>query len=385
MTGDKKVWGMTAWLLAAMVLAMAAGFALLPKKTFSENENRYLAKSPALSRERLFSGQLMEDIGTYLSDHFPCRDFFMGLKTQAELLSGRCEIGGVYIAGDGYLIERYEKPENTEKIGEILHTFAEKIGEMETADGRAFNLHLMLVPTASCILADKLPNHLPAADWSQTDTMERLAGLSGIPVIDCSGRLQEAAKSGQVYYRLDHHWTTYGAYAGYLAFCGDMGLEPVPLDELEAQVVSTDFKGTVYSKVNDYTVPGDVITIYTNPADRLTVAYTDTGETADSLYNLDYVNQKDQYSLFLDNLHSLIEITNETAETDRELVLIKDSYANCLVPFLVRHFRKIYVLDTRSYRLGPSQFIGEHPGVTDILILYNMNTLDSDLGIRAIY
>ena len=84
-------------------------------------------------------------------------------------------------------------------------------------------------------------------------------------------------------------------------------------------------------------------------------------------------------------MHSLIEITNETAGSDRELALIKDSYANSMVPFLAHHYKKIYVFDTRYYKQGPSAFIKEHPGITDVLILYNMNTLDSDLGIRGIY
>ena len=81
----------------------------------------------------------------------------------------------------------------------------------------------------------------------------------------------------------------------------------------------------------------------------------------------------------------MIEITNETASTDRELVIVKDSYANSMVPFLTRHFKKIYVFDTRYYKWGPSGFVREHPGVTDILILYNMNTLDTDLGVRGIF
>ena len=123
----------------------------------------------------------------------------------------------------------------------------------------------------------------------------------------------------------------------------------------------------------------------TDPSAALTVFYEDTGETTDSLYALDYVEKKDKYSLFLNNLHPLIQITNEKAETDRGLVLIKDSYANSMVPFLIHNFKTIYVFDTRYYKWGPSAFIQEHGDVTDVLILYNMNTLDTDLGIRGIY
>ena len=108
-------------------------------------------------------------------------------------------------------------------------------------------------------------------------------------------------------------------------------------------------------------------------------------ETADSLYNFEYLDKKDKYSMFLNNIHPFIEITNETADSDKELAVVKDSYANCLVPFLVNHYRKVYVFDTRYYKGGPSKFINENRQITDVLLLYNMNTLDNDTGIGGIY
>lgn len=241
----------------------------------------------------------------------------------------------------------------------------------------------MLVPTAIYTYKNKLPEFAPAAD--QMETAEKIYQDSGLLSIDCSQDLLAHQQDGQLYYRTDHHWTTYGAYVGYLAFCREKGLVPVSLDELEAETAAEDFCGTIYSKVNDYSQKGDKITIYRNPADKLTVYYEDTKETTDSLYNLKYARKKDKYSLFLDNLHPLIEITNENAESERELVLIKDSYANSMTPFLAHHFKKIYVFDTRYYKWGPSSFIKGHEGITDVLILYNMNTVDTDLGIRGIY
>ena len=64
---------------------------------------------------------------------------------------------------------------------------------------------------------------------------------------------------------------------------------------------------------------------------------------------------------------------------------IKDSYANCIVPFLVNHYKTIYVVDTRHYKSSISDFINENSAVTDVLLLYNMNTIDDDLGIGGIY
>lgn len=377
MTHNNKIRTLTAGLLTGGILALSVTFLLSPKREFSENENRYLAKAPAFSLENIKSGQYMEDLSSWLSDHFPFRDFFMGLKADTEITLGKREINNVYIADDDFLIEVYEAPVNTERIADTFHKFYEKI------DTERIDTRLMLVPTASFIYADKLPFYAPTRN--QMDTAEAIYDKAGIPSIDCTSFLLNASGTEQLYYRTDHHWTTTGAYQGYLAYCEAKGLTPVSLDDMEAKTVTNEFYGTIYSKVNDYSLKGDSITIYTNPADSLTVNYTDTKEVADSLYNLDYVDKKDKYSLFLNNLHTLIEITNETAESDRELILIKDSYANSLVPFLTHHYKKIYVFDTRYYKEGPSSFIKEHPGVTDVLLLYNMNTLDTDSGIRGIY
>lgn len=367
-------------LSAAGVLALSVIFLFSPKGDFSENENRYLQSFPSLTREAVESGAFMEDINSYLCDHFPFRDLFISLKTRTELLAGRRKIGQVYVGEDGYLIEAYEEPKNTEQIGQILKNFGDELNDQPV------EVDLMLVPTAVCIYRDKLPGlAFLGLGEEQLETAKEVYEAAGIDPIDCTEELLARKGEGQLYYKLDHHWTTFGAYAGYLAFCREKGLEPVALEDLEAETVTEDFRGTIYSKVNDYSRPGEEITIYTDPSAELTVFYEDTNETTDSLYALDYAQKKDKYSLFLNNLHPLIQITNEKAETDRELVLIKDSYANSMVPFLIHNFKRIYVFDTRYYKWGPSSFIQEHEGVTDVLLLYNMNTLDTDLGVRGIY
>ncbi|MBQ7944231.1 MAG: hypothetical protein IJ326_09250 [Lachnospiraceae bacterium] len=377
MLQNKWMRTITAVGLTGAVLVLMIIFFFLPKQEYSEKENRYLATFPEWNWTDVRSGEYMGDVTDYLSDHFPFRDFFMGLKTDAEMAMGKQEINEVYIAEDDYLIEAYQTPANTERIVETLKNFYEKL------DTEKLEVNLMLVPTASYVHADKLPQFAPSL--SQMETAEIIYEQTGIPAIDCSDRLLEQADTDRLFYKTDHHWTTYGAYQGYLEYCEVKGLTPVALEDLSAETVTTEFYGTIYSKVNDYSRKGDEITIYTNPTDDLTVRYIDTEETSDSLYNMEYLEKKDKYSMFLDNLHTLIEITNENAESEDVLVLIKDSYANSMVPFLTTHYQKIYVFDTRYYKQGPSKFIDEHPEVTDVLLLYNMNTLDTDTGIRGIY
>lgn len=367
----------TAILLTALILVFSCAFFLSEKRTFSESENRYLSSFPEFSFEDLKDGTYTEEIQTYLADHFPLRDLFMGLKAETEIALGKREINGIYIADDGYLIEAYKKPKNTDKIVGNFKKFYEAV------DREKVSVSLMLVPTASVIYRDKLPAF--AQERDQMAERETIYERSGLPRADCYEALMAAKDQQQLYYRTDHHWTSYGAYEAYRAYCGQAGIEPLPLDSFEKKEVTHDFKGTIYSKLNDGRIGADTITIFENPADQLTVFYTDTDQTTDSLYNFDYLEKKDKYSMFLDNIHPLIEITNETADSQRELVLIKDSYANAMVPFLVNHFKKVYVFDTRYYKQGPSSFIEDHPQVTDVLLLYNMNTIDTDLGIGGIY
>ncbi len=363
-------------LICGMILLFTVVLCVSEKKEFSEQENRYLSSFPEFSWEALKDGDYTADLESYLADHFPFRDFFMGVKTGFELATGSKEINDVYIAKDGYLIEKYQKPQNTEKIIRAFKGLNESVTEAK--------VYLMLVPTASEIYADKLPKNAPVE--SQMATLTQIYGETGCEPVYVADALREQKDSEEaLYYRTDHHWTSYGAYVAYQEFCKVQGFEAVELSAMQEKIVTEDFKGTVYSKVNDYTREGDEITIYENPAQKLTVHYIDTDEVTDSLYNYEYLEKKDKYSFFLNNIHPLIEITNEAADTERELVLVKDSYANCMVSFLVNHYSKVYVIDPRYYKNAVSELVNENTAQTDVLLLYNMNTIDTDLGIGGIY
>ncbi|ETP72713.1 hypothetical protein UYO_1315 [Lachnospiraceae bacterium JC7] len=379
----------TVMMITIMILIFGVWFLIAPKKEFSENENRQLALAPVYTFQSLKDGSYMTSIQKYLSDHFPIRDEFMTFKTKTEILTGKEEINDIYIAHDGYLIEAYSEPKQN---GKIINQFG-KLYQDITTDAKN-NISLMLVPTAVTVYNDKLPAAAPdKGDLKQLATMDTIyEALPEIKRIDCYQGLLAQAQSekgsdnvSSLYYHTDHHWTTFGAYIAYRQYCEAMGITPLEESSFTKTVVTNSFRGTVYSKLNDTTVPGEEITIYENPENRLTVNYQDSEEVTDSLYNKDYLSKKDKYSMFLNNLHPLIEITNETADSDKVMVLVKDSYANSIVPFLVNHYRKIYVFDTRYYRFGPASFINEHPEVTDVLILYNMNTIDTDLGIGGIF
>ena len=387
----------TVYLIAALILIFTVGFFLSEKKDFSESENRKLASWPAFSFTSLRDGSFTAGVKDYACDHFAQRDTFLGIVSSAERVSGRKEIDGVYLASDGSLINAYAEPKNVDKDIEQWTKLADKV---ENA-----HVSLMLVPTAVSIYKDKLPEGAPDREAQemygrktilpqgaypagvQQQVIDRVYGeLQGkLDCINVSEALQEAAGgTTPLFYRTDHHWTTDGAYIGYLAFCASEGLTPVPLSEYGSETVTEDFQGTIYSKLNDPYFGSDSIVLYRHPSWDLTVDYKD--KVSDSPYDLSYLEKRDKYSLFLSNQNSFITITNAAVpEEQGAIALVKDSYANSLVPFLLNHYHTLYIFDTRYYKGGPSKFINEHPEIKEVLVLYNLGTLDQDTGIGGIY
>ena len=97
---------------------------------------------------------------------------------------------------------------------------------------------------------------------------------------------------------------------------------------------------------------------------------------------MSYIDKKDKYALFLDNNHPLIVITNNDIDTDREIVVIKDSYANSFIPFLINNYKRIHVIDPRYFNDSVSEYINSN-NINEGLILYNMNTVLQDHGIMS--
>ncbi len=369
--------GITACVVAAICVVLGALLVILPHESWSENENRRLADMPEFSAEAFTEGEYLSDVQDYLTDHFPLRDLFVSVNTKANILLGIREINGVFICDDGFLIDKYNEPTRTDAIMESFNRLCDGVGDRQVT--------LLAAPTAALIYSDKLPPFAQQAD--QNKTMEQLSsGFKGISV-DVAGTLMDHRDDYQMYYRTDHHWTTYGAYYAYAELCSALELEAVPMDKFNIDCISEDFCGTTYSKVNDFSISGEEMYRFVLPEQKLSVTYG-SGEKAvasNSLYNDDYLEKKDKYSCFLNNINDLVIIENQNAQTSRKLAVIKDSYANCLVPFLAEHFEKIYVIDPRHYRNSIIDLINSDQAITDVLIIYNLGTMDTDTGVTVIY
>ena len=345
-------------------------------KTFSENENRYLEKFPTLSIDNILDGKYIEQLESYLTDHFAFRDTFINIKSNMEIMLGKTKINNVFLGSDEYLIEDYNEPTKTENFIQTLNSFYLR--------NNYINNNLMLVPTSISINQDKLPQF--ASNYSQIDTINYIYKNIKMSSIDVYNTLLENNKTYQMYYRLDHHWTTYGAYYAYVEYCKHNNLPYLNIDDYNITEVTKDFNGTLYSKTNIYSyTPDSIYTFTPKSGEDLKVEYI-VGEQiteTNTLYAEDYLKTKDKYSFFLNNNNPLIKITNNLNNNNKKLLVIKDSYANALIPFLTYNYKEIHVIDPRYYKASITEYI-KNNGITDTLFVYNMNTLDTDTGIYSI-
>lgn len=339
---------------------------LFKDKTFSFIENRYLSKFPELSIDSFISGDFNNKLSSYLEDHFPFRDEFINLKSSFELLIGRRDINDVYISKNGYLMESF-KDLDLNIVNNNL-TLINNLSEN-------YNVSLMLIPTSSEILKDYLPPY--SLNINQVDLFIYLKNKlnSKVKFIDPTDILN-VHKDEYIYYKTDHHYTTLGAYYSYLKFAEQNNISPLNKEDFSIQKVSDTFLGSLFSKINLNTItPDEVYLFHNKKQDEVLVDYLT--KKSNSLYEFSYLdNPRNHYNIFLDNNHPLIKI-NTSTKNNKKLCIIKDSYANSFIPFLVNHFEEIHVIDLRFYNKNIINYLDEN-NLEEVLIYYNIKNFCED-------
>lgn len=359
---------LTAIIFCALLAAGAVTGLILPDKYYSENEKRTLKQLPVISAEKIFSGKLGDEIEKYLSDQFPARDNWVTLKTLSELALGKRESDGVYFAEGGYLIEAH-KSINTRQLTANVAA-VKKLSERLAEQG--ITLDVMLIPTASEILSDKLPAFAPHADQGAVIEYARKQGLK---MIDVTAALS-AHSDEYIFYKTDHHWTSLGAYYAYAEWQTAHGRDYVSLSEWKTETLCDNFRGTTYSKVNYPAAPHDEITAYYKTLDHK-VDYNNGGYVTNSIYERKYLNGSDQYAVFL-NSNQAETVIHGSGKG--RLLIVKDSYANTFAQFTADDFEETHLIDMRFFRGSVTKYASDH-GITDALVLYNIPNFANDTGI----
>lgn len=338
-------------------------------KEFSETENRVLAQKPEFSLSNLASGKFMTDMEDYVADQFFMRDQWISLKLFEDMALGKRESNGVYIGKNHTLLEIPETPdmESVDKNLDAIYDFSNRHVDVNTV--------MALVPNAAYICDQLRPANAPVRDQSQDLSHARAIVGTALDFVDME-EVMSAHKEEYIYYKTDHHWTSLGAYYAFEALCPALGITS-PAADYDIYPVSTSFSGTLSSK-SGYHKETDTIEIYVpkNVSSECVVNYIDETRKTTSIYDSSALEQKDQYEVFFGGNYSRIDISAPNEE-NKNLLLIKDSYANCFVQFLLPYFRNIIIVDPRYYYDDLDRLI-EDQGITDVLFLYNVNTFMTD-------
>lgn len=347
-----------------LLLGLAGKEALSHQRTYSPVEKRELQTRPEISITKVLDGRFQKKYESYLRDQFPGRDHWVSFQTDMELFMGKNEIHNVYIGKNHYLLEHYtEKEFDPQQISKNLQALEKFVGKAkQNAD-----VHVMMVPTKSWVLREKLPAFAPHYkeqkfyDALQQKLEKEDVLISVEPVLD-------AHKEEEIYYRTDHHWTTLGAWYAYEQYTKAVGGDLQRAQEKRKfRCISKDFYGTTYAKIN-YARQADKIEIY-EPADKLRVVYNMGEKKTKTLYDFSFLKTADQYSVFTGGNQAVLEITGGI-KNGKTLLLIKDSFANSILPFLAEDYEKLVVVDLRQLNVSGDRLL-EMFSPTDILILYN--------------
>ncbi len=361
-------------IVSVIVFALLIGSVALccwfkPHTAYSESERRPLAEKPTFDMESVVSGEFMTGFEEYTVDQFPARDTFRRVKALfATYILGKKDNNGLFVA-DGH-ISKIEYPVNPEMVNYAEERF-DYLYENYMKD-KDVNIYLSIIPDKNYFLARE--NGYLSIDYDEfiSDFRDRMNYMEYIDVLPML--------SIDDYYRTDSHWRQENIQDVAEFIAESMGADAKT--EYQINTLDKSFEG-VYLGQSALPFEPDVIKYLTNDIlDDCKVSYFDSGRAEQGdMYNMEKAYGKDPYEMFLSGTSPLIEIENPKAETEKELIVFRDSYASSLVPLLTPGYSKITVVDIRYIQSG---FLGNFIEFDnqDVLFMYSTTLLNNSMAMR---
>ncbi len=344
------------------------------KKLRSSDENRELSKRPALSRSSLIDGEFAEMLGSYTADHFPLRTNWLKLNSKLLEETGEGIVNGVYVADDILLDADTSRRASSGSCVAEINRFARDYGGA---------VYVVAVPTSSGVYRERLPEHLDVYRESQqiSDFYDRLN--KDIKRIDAYNILK-MLNDNYIYYRSDTKWTSYGAYCVYRTVIQKLGFLPTTFDKYSIRHVTSDFRGNLYNRSLCTSVKPDIMDFYYCNEGAEVVSCTgiyNSGKIVDKrIYDDQQLDSDYVYSAYLGEEVPLLKIKT-SVNNERKLLVIKDSYADCFIPFLTQHYSEIDVITPELLEGSASSFV-DFGDYEQTLFLFGIENL-SDSSIFA--
>ena len=340
----------TAVLFCGFLFTMGILYFLLPEAEFSQKEKRNLEEKPAFTLETVLTGTWGEKTESYLADHMPGRDFFVGLNAYFDLLTGRQKAKNIWKDGDCLL----EAPVSWDQKA------AEKnLRSMEALQKRTeLPMDLMIIPSAG--VYHDFPQYRDEAligkIYDMAPETMKTVDLRQVLSRDC-------------FYRTDHHWTSDGAFRAYGAYGEQVGISV--REDFQKESIP-GFQGSTYSRSGLWLTEGEPVELWTG-TENLQVDIGEENRTG--VFWRENLQEPDKYTVFLGGNHPLVRIHNP--EKEGKLLVIRDSFSNCLGPFLAESFGEVVLVDLRYYK-QPISALCQQENFDRILVCYGLHNFMTD-------
>lgn len=344
---------------------------------FSELENRKLSQMPILSLKSYIDTSFSSDYEKYINDQFFLRDNWIDLKSRIEYLLGKRENNDIIFGKENYLFKKFTtfNDEMLENNLNSIITFTNNYNK---------EVDFFIIPNSYAVYDELTPRYLPLVDQlSLINSINSYLSLKSNDHINTINVAEELLKNKDdyIYYKTDHHWTSYGAYLAYLTYMDYLGLEIVDINNLE-KITINNFLGTYYNRSKYFKADSDFITYYNILGLHIEI----DGKEQLSLMDLDKFKGSDKYSAFLWGNNGLTKVINENISEERKgssILIFKDSYANSFIQFLSYNYEIIDIIDLRYFKESIRNFMKDKD-YNEILIMYSFNNLSTDINIRRL-
>lgn len=330
---------------------------IVKNQDISYSERRYLSTLPEITIKNIFNGEITNNLETYLTDHFVLRDTFRSIKTLVNLnIFNKKDTNNLYYK-DNHIF-KIEYPLKEDKVIK----FSNKMNSLYDIHFQDMNVYLSIIP-------DK--NYYSNDDYLKMD-YDKLINIvtsninDNIKYIDITNSL-----TLNDYYYTDIHWKQENLSKVVNTLSTNMNFNK--MSEYKENHYN-GFKGTYYGQLG-LNLETDKLTYLTNDIiDNATIYDMDSKTT--TIYELESLGKMDSYDLFLSGATPLIEITSHNTQSEKELIIFRDSFSSSLTPLLLNGYKKITLVDLRYMH---SSLISNYIEFNnqDILLLYNTSIINN--------
>ncbi len=384
--------------VSVTVLIAIVGLAFFARPTRSENEKRELTPFPSFTLESFLNGDFTSQLSLWYADTFPLREPMIaanagiqslyGIKGEQVIGGGNADdiptgpadivfnptddgngdtFEGTYINGDTAYQLYFFNQQNSDSYVALINDFASQVEGKAQVYDMIVPLHYQIALSADTVKKYNASDCSEAIDYMYRNLSSGIKSVNTLPNLI-------SHNDEYLYFRTDHHWTARGAYYAYVAFCEEKGIEPTKLEDYESYRFD-GFLGTFYANAKQPAAmknnPDYVEAFLPMGTNKLDV-YNSDGSYFDwfsIVYTgADKYDASNKYMTFISGDRPLIKIKNPNITDGSSIVVIKESYGNAFVPFLVDSYEYVYVIDYRYWSGSLADFVLEE-GIDDVLFL----------------